>query len=972
MPDPLRAYAPVRSAAIHAGLALAMIAPAASASAHPATSSAPAARPSAAVRSAGGAARAPAAPAARQDTLRLDPAVRTGVLPNGLHYYVRANRRPEQRAELRLVVHAGSILEDPDQRGLAHFVEHMAFNGTRNFPKQELVAYLESIGTRFGADLNAYTGFDETVYMLQVPTDTGSYLERGLAILEDWAHGQIFDAEEIEKERGVVIEEWRLGRGAGARMSDEMLPILLAGSRYAERLPIGTREVLESFQPDALRRFYSDWYRPDLMAVIAVGDFDAAGVERMIRERFSSIAAPAAPQPRPSYPVPDHEETLVATATDPEATGSSVSVFYKLPDQPVRTDTDYQRALAGRLHYGMLNARLSELAQKADPPFVAAIASRSSLFGVKDVYVIGADVAEGGVLRGLDAVLTEAERVARHGFTASELERQKASMLRAYEQAHIERENTFSSAYAAEYIAHFLRGDPSPGIEVEYALVQRFLPGIAIGEVEAFAREWMRDANRVIVAQAPERAGAGVPDDAPLLAAFDRVRNAEIAAYTDDVADGALVDRTPQPGRILEERAIPDIGATEWRLDNGVRVLIKPTDFQDDEILFGATSPGGLSQFADSLIVDARLAVTTIGSSGVGAMNLVQLQKALAGKVASVSPGLSELSESLGGRASTADIETLLQLVYLYFTAPRTDVQALESLRDRLQAALTQQAADPAAAFGDTLTLTLAQHHPRVRLMKPETLDEWDFDNAFALYRDRFADAGDFTFVFVGNIDPATLRPLVEQWIASLPATGRSERAIDRGVRPPDAVIEKIVRKGVEPKAQTTLVFTGPFQYNRRNSYILGALGEALDVRLREVLREDLGGTYGAGVSASTAREPWQNFRVTISFGSAPDRADELTRTVFDEIQKLRSQGPDSTTLANIKEKHRRAYETNLRENGFWLGQILTAVQLGTEFRAINEFPALVDSLTAQDLRDAARLLSDNRYVRVSLLPEAG
>jgi zinc protease len=912
----------------------------------------------------------PAEVHAAGDPLPVDPAVRVGRLENGLRYYIRANTRPEQRAELMLAVNAGSVLEGEDQRGLAHFLEHMAFNGTRSFPKQELVGYLESIGMRFGADLNAYTSFDETVYTLTVPTDTGKALERGIQILEEWAGAQTLDRAEIDKERGVVIEEWRLGQGADARMRDRMFPVLFSGSRYAERLPIGTTEVLSSFRPEALERFYRDWYRPELMAVIAVGDFDAAQVEVLIRERFGGIAASPGGPPRPRFELPVHEEPLVSIVTDREATSSVVQVFFKRPGQPMRTVADYRLSLVESLYDRMLNMRLSELAQQPDPPFLGAGGSSGTLVRSAEAYVLGAGVPDGGIERGLEAVLTEAERVARHGFSATELERAKADLLRGYEVAYAERDKSNSATYASEYVRAFLEDEPIPGIAYEFELAQQAIPRVAVEEVNGLARESMRG-SMVIAVQAPEKDGVEVPTEAELLALFDAVRAKEIAPYRDLVAETPLVASRPDPGRVTGETRHDAVGVIEWSLSNGARVLVKPTQFKNDEILFRAFSPGGASLAPDSAILSAMLATTAVTSGGLGELTLVQLNKELAGKAVRVTPYISEMDEGMTGQTAPRDLETLLQLTYLYFTAPRMDADAFQSLRTRIQASIANRSADPRTAFIDTLQLTLAQHHPRAVPITAERIAGWQLAPSLDFYRDRFADASDFTFVFVGSLDVNELRPLVEQWLAALPAAGRTETGRDVGITPPEGVIDRVVRKGIEPKSETNIIFTGPFEYDRRNRHILSSLSAVLEMRLREVLREDLGGTYGVQLNQSTSRVPHERYSYSVSFGANPDRLEELTRAVFQEIEKLKTDLVDAETLAKVKETQRRSWESSQTQNAFWLSQIAFTAQSGENLETVPEYVGMIDALTPEEIRVAARryLRADN-YVRVSLYPE--
>jgi len=902
-----------------------------------------------------------------------DTAVLTGTLPNGLQYFIRENGRPEKRAELRLVVNAGSVLEDEDQRGLAHFVEHMAFNGTRNFEKQEIVNYLESIGMQFGADLNAYTSFDETVYMLTVPTDTGRALEKGIQILQEWAQNIAFDSLEVEKERGVVIEEWRLGLGADARMRDRIFPTLFRNSIYASRLPIGDRETLETFRPEALRRFYRDWYRPDLMAVIAVGDFDRSEVERMIRERFSAIPPAKSARTRPVPPVPDHAETLVAIATDAEAPSTSVEIYWKQPVRDQSTHAAYRRSLVENLYTSMLNERLAELTQQSDPPFIYGGTGQGQLIRSKEVYTLAAGVAETGVLRGLDAVLTESERVRRHGFTESELERSKTNLLRAYEQASAELGKTPSDAYADEYVRAYLEGEPTPGIRYEEELARRFLPRITLAEVNAIAQEWLVDANRVVILQAPAKEGVQIPTEAQLLAVFDSVRAKNIDPYVDHVADASLMPSTPAPGRVVETKTIQEVGMTEWKLSNGARVLVKPTDFNNDQVLMRAYSPGGNSLVSDGAYTSSLLATTLVSAGGLGGMDAIQLSKALAGKAAQVQPFIGGTEEGLSGSASPKDLETMMQLLHLSFTAPRRDSIAFASYTARLAQALANRSASPEAAFQDTLQVTLTQNHARGRPFTAAALQGVTLDTVFLLYRNRFADASDFTFLFVGSTDTASLRPLVEQYIASLPSIGRKEVPRDHGMRMPTGVIEKVVRRGTEPKSQTSIVFTGRMNYSREERHLLASMVDALDIRLREVLREDLGGTYGVGISFSASpREPHE-YTVSVSFGAAPARLDSLVNVVFEQIEAFQANGPSATDLAKVKETQKRNWETNLKQNGYWLSQIAGKDALGEDVREVLQYDKLVDRLTPEMIRDAARrYLNRSSYVRVSLMPVTG
>jgi zinc protease len=901
----------------------------------------------------------------------IDPRVTIGRLENGLRYFIRKNQTPEKRAELRLVVNAGSILEDDDQLGLAHFVEHMAFNGSRHFAKQELIEFMESIGMRFGPDLNAYTGFDETVFMLTVPTDKPELLDQAFLILEDWAHGLDFDAEEIDKERGVVIEEWRLGQGASARLRDQQFPVLLKGSRYAERLPIGKKGILETFDHAALKRFYRDWYRPDLMAVIAVGDFDTVYIEDLVKRHFQAIKKPATPRPRTTFEVPDHDETLVSIATDREAPFTTVSVYHKLPPRDQSTVGAYRQAIVERIYHGMLNRRLADLTQKPEPPFIYAFSNRGSLIRTKDTYTVTAGVKEDGITLGLKAVFMEAERVARHGFTATELERQKQDLLRSVERAYIERGKQNSSTFAAEYTRAFLQGEPIPGIAYEFELHRRFVPEIGLEELNLLGTEWSSERNRVILASAPEKEGLTIPTEEDLLAALESTVDAEIEPFLDTVAEAPLMVALPEAGSIVTTSQRTDINITEWKLSNGVRVILKPTSYKQDEVLFRALSPGGTSLADDRDHIPAGTASQVIGSSGLGDFDSIDLRKKLTGKVAAVRPFIGRLEEGIAGSASPQDLETAFQLIHLTFTAPRADPDQFASLVSRMKAQLANRSAVPEFALFERVQRLMTQDHPRARSLTAETIEDMNLEKSLAFYRDRFGDAGDFTFFFVGNIDLEVMESLVQQYLATLPSGGRDETWRDLGIRPPEGVVKETVYKGVEPKSITAIAFTGPFRYNPLERLIMRALCSIMDTRLRNAIREDRSGTYGVNIRPSYSRIPIEDYAITINFGTDPERVEELTRVVFEEIARMKAAGPTEEEVQNIKEAEIRSFETESKKNAWWLSQLAHRYQSGENPTGLLKIKDLTQELTAEKIHAAARSYFDiENYVQVTLLPE--
>jgi len=901
----------------------------------------------------------------------VDPQIATGRFSNGLRYYLRTNKLPEKRVELRLAVNAGSVLEDDDQLGLAHMLEHMAFNGTAHFQKQDIVSFMESIGMRFGPSLNAFTSFDETVYMLTVPTDRPEVMEKAFLILEDWAHNLSFDPVEIDKERGVIVEEWRLGRGAAARMRDVQFPVLFKGSRYAERLPIGKKESIETFKHDSLKRFYKDWYRPDLMAVVAVGDFDQAAVEGLLKKHFESLPAVKVPRLRPTYSVPDNPGTLYTVATDKEAAMTQVSVYNKLPLVEQGTVGVYRQHIVERLAASMLSRRLSDMTQKPGSPFVMAAAGRSIFVRSKEAAILSVIPKEGLIDRALDAALTEAARAARFGFTATELDRQKRDTLRTYERLFTEREKQESARLADELVRNFTQKETLPGPALEYALHQRFLPEIGLDEVNKIAGGWTGDQSRVVMVSAPQKPGLAVPDEAKLAAIVSGIGEKPMTAYVDTVETMTLLEKIPEPGAVVRTGRQEAAGVTEWELANGVNVALKPTDFKQDEIVFRAFSPGGTSLASDADYIPASTAAQVMSVTGLGRFSAIDLRKVTAGRIASVRAVIGETEEGLTGGGSPKDLETLFQLIYMTFTQPRADQDAFAAHIAQGKAMLANQQATPAWAFTETLQSTLSQNHPRARLMTPALIDEMNLQKSLAFYKDRFADASDFTFVFVGTFDLATMKPLVERYLGSLPSLRRNETWRNVGMRPPTGVVEKVVRKGVEQKSQAAIVYTGPFQYDQVHRIAIRALGSVLDTRLRETLREDLSGTYGVSASPNYTKVPEERYTFQIAFGCDPKRTDDLVKSVFKVIDALRADGPTEKEVNDAREAFLRDYETNTKQNSYVMSQIYLRYQTGEDVNEFFRLPEYYGKLDGATIKEAARTyLNPGNYVRVVLLPE--
>jgi len=900
-----------------------------------------------------------------------DPSVLTGRFSNGLRYYVKKNAKPVNRVELRLVVNAGSVLEQEDQRGLAHFVEHMAFNGTKHFPKLDIVNFMQSIGMRFGPSVNAFTSFDETVYMLQLPTDNAEVLDRAFLVLEDCAQNVSFEPKEIDQERGVIMEEWRLRRGAAARLQDKQFPVLLQGTPYATRMPIGKPEIIQNFKHDRLTSFYKDWYRPDLMAVIAVGDFDPAAVQKLVTKHFEPIPKATRPKPRPASAVKPRTTPAYVVASDPELTSTRVDVYNVIPARDESTIGDYRRQIVEGLFAGMLSERFDEISQKPDAPFLGANTGRGSLVRGAEASTLSAVVKESGIEQGLQSLFVEADRVEKFGFTATELDRQKRNISRSLERAVLEKDNHESADLAAEYSRNFLEGEPMPGIVYENELYKRFLPQITLPELNALARTWSPDRSRVVLVSAPEKAGLTLPTPARLQAAISGAAAEATTAYADTASTSPLLPSMPTPGTVTSTNERASIGITEWKLSNGATVVLKPTTFKQDEVVFRGFSYGGSSQASDADFIPATTAAQVVANGGLGSLSAVDLQKAMTGVIAGATPSIGFYEEGLGGGGSTKDLEALFQQIYLRFTAPRADPQVFAIMKDQAKIAVANQGNTPEFAFNKELSAALTGNNLRTQPLTPERVDQMSLDKSMAFYKDRFSDASGFTFVFVGSFDLATMKPLVERYIASLPSTGRHETWKDVGIKAPREVVERKVTKGIEPKSQARIVFTGDFQYDQTHRTQIRAMAMVLEGRLRNALREELGGTYSVGVSPSYSKIPKPEYQFSIAFGSDPARTDALVARVFDEIAKLKNEGPTPQDLNDTKTTLVREFEAGTTQNGYLLTQIAARYQFQ---ESVESFFAIGDSyksLTAEDIQNAAKTyLNTNSYVKVTLFPE--
>jgi zinc protease len=906
--------------------------------------------------------------------LAVDPAVRIGKLENGLVYYIRYNKKPEKRVELRLAVNAGSVLESDDQQGLAHFMEHMNFNGTKSFPHNELVDFLQKTGVKFGADINAYTSFDETVYMLQLPTDDTALLSKGYQVLEDWSHNALLDDKEIDKERGVIVEEWRLGLGAQDRMMKKFFPIIFKGSVYATRIPIGKVDIIQNFKHDLIRDFYRDWYRPDLQAIIVVGDIDPAKAEAQIKAHFSGIKNPTTEKPRTEAQIPDNKDPLIAITTDKEATENFILMFYKHPLKQEKTLGDFKVKMEAELFTGMLNNRFSEISQKPESPYVFASAEYGQFLARnKDAYMVNAMSKENQISKSLDILLAENERVKRFGFTATEFERQKEEMLSQYEKAAKEFDKTESMNLTNEYVSNYLQGDAIPGAQKSFKYVKNLLPEIKLEDINALAKEFVTDDNMALVVMAPEKSGVVVPTEEEILKVVKDSKSEALQPYVDNFKEEPLVTGELKGSKVVSTTENKELGFTELKLANGVTVVLKPTKFKNDEILLSGYCLGGSSNVPDDDFMSANYATQVIEMSGAGNFDNVQLEKKLKGKNVEVHPYIDNLKEGFRGNSTPKDVETMMQLVYLYFNGPRKDTTAFKAVMSQLENQMKFMKSNPMMSFYDTLFKTVYPGYKRMIIFpSPEQLKQVDLNKLYKIYQTRFANARDFKFFLTGNFSIDTITPLITKYFGSLPSIDRTSAWKDISTKFPAGVTNATLYKGTDPQGMVGIVMSEPFEYNPKNLLELTMLKEIISIKLIEVIREKMSGVYSPQVAISPEHYPSSKFRFIVMFGCAPNAADKLTKAVFAEIKKILKNGPTEVDLNKAKETLIRGRETDLEKNDFWLNRMESLYFDGTDPATILNFKDRVNAVTVKDLKlSADTYIKTDHYVRMVLKPEA-
>lgn len=909
--------------------------------------------------------------------LPIDSDVKIGKLKNGMTYYIRENKKPEKKVEFRLVVNAGSINEDDDQQGLAHFMEHMNFNGTKHFPENKLVDALQSLGIKFGQHLNAYTSFDETVYMLPVPLDKPENLDKGLLVIEDWAFNALLTDKQIDKERGVVLEELRIGLGADKKMLDRYLPKVAYKSKYAERLPIGKKEILENFEYEALRRFRNDWYRPDNMAIIVVGDIDAKEIEAKIIKNFSKYKNPKNPKKRVEYELPNHTETLIAVESEPDATFTNVDFVYKDKEnrKPTLSVQDYvANNILDDVFSTLLNNRFDELANSNNPPFTYAYSYHGTSWArTKEGFQSGAMCNEGKAKDALKVILQEHERVKKYGFTQSELDRAKAQILANVENEYKDREKTESENWVWKYVSNFLESTPITGTEWKYKTYNKEIPAISLQQVNNIINNYIREDNRVVVITGPNKETIQQPKESEILALFEEVKNLKIDAYTETQVASSLIKSLPEKGNIVSETKNNKINTTTFTLSNGVKVSYKKTDFKEDEIKFQAISLGGTSVYDDETYRKTQWANRLLDEAGVAGLSKNDLTKYLSGKIVEIYPYISNITEGLQGSCAPKDIKTLFELIYSYFTQLNKNADAYKGAVEKQKSIFSNIASRPENYFSKEVSKFLNTNNPRFTNIFP-TDDEWkntDYALAHQLFTQKLADADDFQFLFVGNIDENELKMLCEKYLAVLPFDkNKTENYIDTKYRNIIGKYEKEYNKGKDPKSQVRILFYGETAYSKNEELAIKALANVLTIKLVEQLRETESGVYGVGAFGSMSKLPYCSYNLTIQFPCGPENAEKLTKSALSELQKIIDNGPQQKDIDKFKEGELNDVRDNLKKNEFWLNSLSKAYRENANPEDVLQTEAMIKGIDAKQIQEVAKKYFTQYNLIATLYPE--
>ena len=914
--------------------------------------------------------------AQQNPTQPMDPAVRHGKLANGLTYYIRQNKLPENRADFYIAQKVGSMMEEDSQAGLAHFLEHMAFNGTTNFPKKELLNYMEGNGVKFGVNINAYTSFDKTVYYLSdVPLVREGILDSALLILHDWASEIALQPEEIESERGVIREEWRSGGDAQSRLREKMLPVIFKGSKYANRLPIGNIDVVNNFKHQEIRDYYEKWYRPDLQGIIIVGDFDLDKVEEKVKTLFSKIEMPANAAEREYFPVPDNEETIVSIATDAEATNTRLMVYYKhdpIPDEIKLSQAGFVINYIKNVASIMINDRFQEITQKPNSPFLGAYAYDGEYFSAKtkDAWTVGAASADDKIKDALSAMIRETERMKKFGFTASEYDRARENILKTYENSFNNKDKQPNRIYSQEYVNSFTDNEPFPGIDYEYNMIKMISPNIPVEAINQTVAQLIQDKNMVISISGPEKEALVYPTEAEILAVVDKVKAEDIEAYAEEVSNEPLITIPPAAGTIAKTEIDKTLDATVWTLSNGMKVVLKKTDFKDDQIVMTASSVGGTSQYAELDPINSKVMNTVMNLGGIGNFSAINLRKVLAGKTASATPTVSMTTQGFNGSSSIKDFETMLQLVHLYFTSPRSDKDAFDSFIERMESQLKNAEAEPMVAFSDSAMHALYGDNPIISRFKLDDLKKVDYDQILKMYKQLFINPGSFVFTFVGNIDQETIKPAVMTYLASLPGKATHGEFIHVPMDVMKGKLKNVFQKEMQnPKASVFNVFSGKIDRTQKNRILMSMFDQILNIVYTEKVREDEGGTYGVSSSGSIARYPENQTILQIVFETDPAKMEHLNSIIHKELKDIAANGPREADFNKVKEFMNKKYSEDIKLNNYWLSTLDTFYFYDEDNHS--HYLSTLKSINKNDVKEFAnKLLSQGNEIVVSMMPK--
>jgi zinc protease len=909
------------------------------------------------------------------DALPLNPKVVSGKLDNGITYYFLPNAKPEKKVELRLILNSGSLSEDDNQLGLAHMCEHMAFNGTKNFKKNDIVSFLQDIGVGFGNDLNAYTSFDRTVYILPIPTDKPGNLEKGFQVLEDWAHNVTYLNEDIESERAIILEESRLGKGADDRMQQKWLPDYFNGNRYASRLPIGKDSIIKNFPYDVIKKYYRDWYRPDLMAVAVVGDISKEKALELIKKHFAGIAPVANARPLPPIEFPAYADNKSLVLTDKEATSYSLQIAWPAtPGMILKTYGDYKASLTESLFNSMLNARFREISQKSNPPFLFAGSSFGSFVRGFDQFGVQAGTGNENPLKAAEAVITEVERVKQFGFTEPELERARKNLVANYENAYKNRDKTESGDLIEELITLYLEGEASPGIENEFEYVGKMLPGISLKEVNAFADKLKGGQKKFLNITGPENpANFKLPAAGEVVAAVAKAEKAPVTAYEEKAVAAKLLKQEPAGGKILSKTTDAKTGVTELKLGNNITVSLKPTDFKNDEIVMSAARYGGYSNYELNDLYSARNAGAVQAAMGYGDFNPTDLQKVLSGKKVVAGGIIGEIKDSYVGNSTVKDLETMFQLLYLKVTSQRLDTALFSSFIKKQKSQVAMALSNPQTAFIDSLGKFIYNNNPLAPMTvpKPSDYDKIELKRVQAIFKERLGDASGMHFVFAGSFKEAMLLPLIEKYIASLPSGGKKFSYVDRKVRPVKGSRKLEFNRGKEQKSLVLQIHSGEVTYSEDLELKTDALTEAMNIRITEELREKLQAIYGGGIQGGLSKEPYANYQLVAVLPTGPEKVDTLTRALNAEIKKMQQNGPGKELLDKVKKQWLEAHRETMKDNNAWAGALLNAKVEGASLDRFINYEKYVNKLTPKDVQLAAQqLLSGKNMITAMQMPE--